>query len=162
MPRQKKSSFHLKRTKSRKTFISHLCNYFLTLSGQHSFFGTCAQCRKHHASPKNTPPPSMNCSHSLNIKVKICQNGLLEECARCTQILKEGLILQRQSIILVFYQLAEELANFCGTSVLRYTTVESVVLSGTECSSPPKFQLSPNFPQGSILHLFYYPTSKAI
>ena len=77
----------------------------------------------------------MNCSHSLNIKVKICQNGLLEECARCTQILKEGLILQRQSIILVFYQLAEELANFCGTSVLRYTTVESVVLSGTERSS---------------------------
>ena len=113
----------------------------------------------------HTPP--MNCSHSLNIKVKICQNGLLEECARWTQILKEGLILQRQSIILVFYQLAEELANFCGTSVLRYTTVESAVLSGTECFScpnppSPKFQLSPNFPQGSVLHLFYYPTSKAI
>ena len=72
---------------------------------------------------KIPPPPSMNCSHSLNIKVKICQNGLLEECARCTQILKVGLILQRQSITLVFYQLAEELANFCGTSVLRYKQV---------------------------------------
>ena len=93
----------------------------------------------------------MNCSHSLNIKVKICQNGLLEECARCKQILKVGLILQRQSIILVFYQLAEELANFCGTSVLRYTTVESVVLSGTERSSCPplaKIPTQSKFPAG--------------